>query len=86
MIEKRKVDNAITAPYYWIEKILDDYKDYYLSKEEIYSMLPVDTENVPLITISSFTNALRNLAHMRHINIVVVRGKIHYGVNNERGR
>lgn len=86
MIEKRKVDDAITDPYYWIEKILDDHKDYYLSKEEIYSMLPVDMDNVPLITISSFTNALRNLAHMRHINIVGVRGKLHYGANDERGR
>ena len=86
MIEKSKIDKAITDPYYWIEKILDNHKDYYLSKEEIYSMLPVDTENVPLITISSFTNALRNVAHMRHINVVVIRGKIHYGVNDERGR
>ena len=86
MIEKRKFDNAITDPYYWIEKILDDHKDYYLSKEEIYSMLPVDMENVPLITISSFTTALRHLAHMRHISTVVVRGKIHFGVNDERGR
>lgn len=86
MIEKNKVNDIIADAYYWIEKILVEHKDYYLSKEEIYSKLPVDMENVPTITISSFTNALRNLAHMRHINIVIIRGKIHYGVNDERGR
>lgn len=86
MIEKRKFENNVADPYYWIEKILHDHEDYYLSKEEIYSMLPVDAENVPIITICSFTNALRNLAHMRHIAIVGIKGKTYYGANNERER
>lgn len=78
MISRNEV-KKVTDAYYEIERILGENKDIYFTKEEIYSRFPCDIEGVPFITISSMQNALRNLAHMRHIEVVYVRGVCHYG-------
>ena len=75
----RNETKKITDAYYEIERVLGENKDMLLTKEEIYSQFPRNDEGVPFITISSMQNALRNLAHMRHIEVVYVRGICHYG-------
>ena len=78
MIKKNEA-KKITDAYYEIERVLGENKDMFLTKEEIYAQFPRDDMDVPYITISSMQNALRNLAHMRHIEVVYVRGVCHYG-------
>ena len=78
MITKNEA-KRITDAYYEVERILGENKDMLLTKEEIYAQFPSDDRGVPYITISSMQNALRNLAHMRHIEVVYVRGVCHYG-------
>ena len=78
MIKKNEA-KKITDAYYEIERGLGENKDMFLTKEEIYAQFPRDDMDVPYITISSMQNALRNLAHMRHIEVVYVRGVCHYG-------
>lgn len=77
MIEKRLVNKNLDA-YYWIESILRERKEFYLTKEEIYADMPKDDREVPLITIGAFTNALRHLAHLNHIEVAYIGGKAHY--------
>lgn len=78
MISRRDAER-ITDAYYEVERVLNEVSDMLLTKEEIYARFPKDNDGVPFITISSMDNALRNLAHMRHIEIVYVRGVRHYG-------
>ena len=78
-IERVKNTNAFNE----IERVLSVRKDMYLTKEEIYAEMPLDENGVSLITISSLESALRNLAHMRHIDVAYVRGVRYFGYNEE---
>lgn len=73
--EAKKISDA----YYEVERVLGENKDMLLTKEEIYAQFPRDDMGVPYITISSMQNALRNLARMRYIEVISVRGVYHYG-------
>ena len=79
MISKREAER-VTDAFYEVERVLNEVDDMMLTKEEIYARFPRDGEGVPFITISAMENALRNLAHMRHIEVVYVRGVRHYGI------
>lgn len=83
MINKRIMEKPRDA-FYWVERILEENKDYYLNKEEIYARMPKGEEDVPLITIASLENALRNLARVRIINIEYVQGRRYFGYNDKR--
>lgn len=85
MIEKKVIEQNCDA-FYWVENILAQYKDYYLSKEEIYAEMPKDLSGVPQVTISALENALRNLARMGHINIEYHQGRRYFGYREERKR
>ena len=85
MITKRDAER-ITDAYYEVERVLNEVDDMLLTKEEIYARFPKDSDGVPFITISSLNNALRNMRHMRIIEVVYVRGVCHYGVNNRDRR
>ena len=73
--------------FYEVERVLSENKDMFLTKEEIYSRFPTNRENVPFVTIASLDNALRHLAHMRHIEVAYIGGKRYFGISldNERG-
>lgn len=79
MISRREAER-ITDPYYEVERVLGEVDDMMLTKEEIYARFPCDCDGVAYITISALENALRNLAHMRHIDVVYVRGVRHFGI------
>lgn len=77
MIRKEHFDKPRNA-FYWVETILRDNKDYYLTKEEIYARIPTDEDNVPIVTISSLENALRNFIQMRCIVAEYDRGRRYF--------
>ena len=79
MIAKRDA-KRITDAYYEVDRILSDYRDEMLTKEEIYARFPKDDEGIPFISISALENALRNLLHMRHIECAYVRGVRYFGI------
>lgn len=76
-----------TDAYYEVERVLSENEDMFLTKEEIYARFPTNRDNVPYVTIASLDNALRNLAHMRHIEVVYISGKRYFGINldNKKG-
>ena len=84
MINKKYIETNATEPFYLVEHILERNKEYYLSKEEIYSFVPTDENNVPLITISSIENTLRALCRARVIDAVYVRGVRHFAYKENR--
>jgi hypothetical protein len=79
MISKRELERNTDA-FYEVERVLNEVDDMMLTKEEIYVRFPRDNEGVPFITITAMENALRNLAHMGHIDVAYVRGVRHYGI------
>ena len=83
MITRREAER-ITNAYYEVERVLNEVDDMLLTKEEIYARFPKDNDGVTFITISSLNNALRNMRHMRLIEVVYVRGVCHYGINKDR--
>ena len=80
MIRKTDIQKPRDA-FYWVERVLEDNKDYYLTKEEIYARIPRDSEDVTIVTISSLETAIRMLARVGAINIEWVNGKRHFGYN-----
>jgi hypothetical protein len=80
MIRKDELREPRNA-FYWVEKVLADNRDYYLTKEEIYARIPRDSEDVPIVTISSLESAIRMLACRREINVEWVNGKRYFGYN-----
>lgn len=84
MIERRLLNNTITNPYVFVEKVLDEKKDFYLTKEEIYREVDVDEQGTPLITISAVENALRSMVHSRVIDVAYVRGVRYFSINGRR--
>ena len=69
-----------TCVYNLIPEILNAEKDYYLTKEDIYVRLPKDDDGMPLITISSFENALAALCRSSVVEFVYIRGVRHFTI------
>lgn len=84
MIERRLLNTTITNPFAFVEKVLDNHKDYYLTKEEIYGKVDVDEQGTPLITISSVENALRAMVRSGVVDVAYVRGVRYFGIMQER--
>ena len=85
MIRKEYMEKPRDA-FYWVETILAENKDYYLSREEIYDRMPHDEDGVSVVTISSMDNALRNLAKMEHINVEYHLGRRYFNYREGRKR
>lgn len=85
MISK-ELFNTPRDAFYWVERVLAEHKDYYLTKEEIYAQIPTDREGVSVVTISGLEDALRNLAKMRLIKIEYYLGRRLFTYNEERDR
>jgi hypothetical protein len=85
MIRKQYMEKPRDA-FYWVENILEENKDYYLSKEEIYSRIPHDEDGEGYVTISAMENALRNLAKTGHINVEYHLGRRYFNYREERKR
>ena len=79
MIRKPPVTTK-TCVYNLIPEILNAEKDYYLTKEDIYVRLPKDDDGMPLITISSFENALSALCRSSVVEFVYIRGIRHFTI------
>lgn len=84
MIERRKLENTIRSPYYWVEHILTEHKDYFLTKEEIYREIPKDENELPCITISGLETAIRNMLLCRVIVCEYVKGTRYFAINEKK--
>lgn len=80
MIKKPLTQQPTTCVYNLIPEILNAEKDYYLTKEDIYVRLPKDDDGMPLITISSFENALSALCRSSVVEFVYIRGVRHFTI------
>lgn len=80
MIRREDIQQPRDA-FYWVERVLADNEDYYLTKEEIYARIPRDSEDVTIVTISSLETAIRMLARMNKIRIEWANGKRYFGYN-----
>ena len=85
MIKKTDIQTPRDA-FYCVERVLEENKDYYLTKEEIYARIPRDSEDVTIVTISSIETAIRMLARVGAINIEWANGKRHFGYNEGEHR
>lgn len=83
MIRKEFFKHSHDA-FYWVENILEENKDYYLNKEEIYSRIPHDEDGESYVTISSLETAIRSLARARIINVEYYNGRRYFGYNERR--
>ena len=84
MLRKEFMEKPRCA-FYWVENILAEHKDYYLSRDEIYDRIPRD-EDGAIVTISAMDNALRNLVKMGHINVEYHLGRRYFNYREERKR
>lgn len=85
MLRRIDVEKVLhTSAYCEIEKMLNEHKDTFFTKEEIYAAMPTDEEGVPLITIGSVSSALSDLAKMGHIEIAYVRNTRYYGYKEDK--
>ena len=78
MIKREDLQQPRDA-FYWVERVLEENKDYYLTKEEIYARIPRDREDVTIVTISSLETAIRMLAQRGRISIEWANGQRHFG-------
>jgi hypothetical protein len=83
MIRKEFFNHSHDA-FYWVENILEENKDYYLNKEEIYSRIPHDEDGEGYVTISSLETALRYLTRARVINVEYYNGRRYFGYHERR--
>lgn len=85
MIRKQYMEKPRDA-FYWVENILEENKDYYLNKEEIYARIPHDEDGEGYVTISAMETALRSLARTGHINVEYHLGRRYFNYREERKR
>lgn len=77
MIHKSKIEGKATNPLAVISDIFERNRDYYLSKEEIFDLVPlIDGEKI--ITISQFLSTLREMCKYNKISSIYVKGKVLY--------
>ena len=82
-----KIDvEKVTSAYCEVEHILANYKDVYLTKEEIYARMSRDIDDICLYTIGSLETALRDLCRCGQIKVAYVRGTRYFGYSDERKR
>lgn len=84
MIKRQYATIETTDAYYFVREYLSSNRDYYFTKEEIYRAVPTDNYDLPLITISSVENALRQMARCGDIDACYVRGIRHYGCRDRQ--
>lgn len=80
---KREFFNKPTDAFFWVETILARHKEYYLSKEEIYSKIPKDEDGVCIVRINALENALYNLCKTGHICFTYHSGCKYYAYMEE---
>ena len=83
MMNKYDVEK-VTSAHCEVEQILANYKDVYLTKEEIYARMSKDIDGVCLYTIGSLETALRDLCRVGGVKVAYVRGTRYFGYSDER--
>ena len=78
MLNKIDVEK-VTSAHCEVEQILANYKDVYLTKEELYARMSKDENDVCLYTIGSLETALRDLCRCGQIKVAYVRGTRYFG-------
>jgi hypothetical protein len=83
MMNKYDVEK-VTSAHCEVEQILANYKDVYLTKEEIYERMTKDSDGLCLYTIGSLETALRDLNRVGGVKVAYVRGTRYFGYSDER--
>ena len=78
MMNKYDVEK-VTSAHCEVEQILANYKDSYLTKEELYARMSKDADDICLYTIGSLETALRDLSRCGQIKVAYVRGTRYFG-------
>jgi hypothetical protein len=77
MIHRTKIESKSTNPLAVISDILEQNRDYYLSKEEIFELVPlIDGEKI--ITISQLLSTIREMCRFNRVTSAYVKGKVLY--------
>ena len=84
MILRNDIKRAEASVHYFIEIALNEHKEHFLTKEELFSFLPCNENDVCLYTISAFERALGDLARARVIEIAYFKGVRYFGYKADK--
>ena len=84
MIRKNQLDNCYGInPHSIVTDILVNNNEYYMTKEEIYELLPkLDDERI--ITFGQMNTALKDLCRFGRGRCIYIKGRAYYSYDNER--
>ena len=85
MISRNNIKRAEACVHYFIEITLNEHKEHFLTKEELFSFLPCDDNDVCLYTISTFERALGELTRAGVIEIAYFKGVRYFGYKADKG-
>ena len=83
MLNKIDVEK-VTSAHCEVEHILANYKDVYLTKEEIYERMTKYNDGLCLYIIGSRETALRDFSRVGGGKVAYVRGTRYFGYSDER--
>jgi hypothetical protein len=83
MIRKDQIDNCYSInPHSIVTEILADNHEYYMTKEELYELLPkLGDERV--ITFGQMNTALKDLCRFGHGKCIYIKGRAYYSYKHE---
>ena len=84
MIRKDQIDNCYSInPHSIVTEILANNHEYYMTKEELYELLPkLGDERV--ITFGQMNTALKDLCRFGAGRCIYIKGRAYYSYDHER--
>ena len=83
MIRKSQIENYPCNPHSIVTEILTNNPEYYMTKEEIYELVPkLDDERI--ITFNQLTTALKDLCRFGYGKCIYIKGRAYYSYDSER--
>ena len=84
MIRKDHIENCYSInPHSIVTETLANNHEYYMTKEELYELLPkLGDERV--ITFGQMNTALKDLCRFGHGKCIYIRGRAYYSYDSER--
>lgn len=85
MIRKDRIENCYSInPHSIVTEILANHSEYYMTKEELYELLPkLDDERI--ITFGQMTTALKDLCRFGPGRCIYIKGRAYYSYKHECG-
>ena len=84
MIRKDQIENCYSInPHSIVTEILANHHEYYMTKEELYELLPkLGDERV--ITFGQMNTALKDLCRFGAGRCIYIKGRAYYSYDHER--